>query len=146
MGAQENIKLVQELQAAFRARDEERYLSFWSDSALSRVAGVPRALGGVTQGKEQRRENLRNAPQPQPGAEPRVHTIFADDKHVCVVQRVSGNFSGNQFFKGSGRPFTTYECIVYDIENGRIAASTTYMNFLDVYVQAGLVELSKLTA
>lgn len=143
MGAQENIKLVEDMRAAARSRDEQRYLSFWADDAISRTAGVPRALGGVIQGKDARRENFRNLPPPN--GETRVQTVFADDKHVCLVDRLTGPFNGNQFFKGSGKPFTTYQCIVYDVEGGRIRSSTLYMNFLDVYVQAGLVNVGQLT-
>ena len=144
MGAQENIKLVQDMNAADRARDEERYLSFWADDATTRFTGVPRALGGLTQGKAQIRENFRNAQPPFP--EPQVRTIFADDKHVCVVARVTGKYNGTAFFKGTGQPYTIYSCIVYEIEGGRIKSSTNYMNLLDMYVQVGLVDVSKLTA
>jgi len=143
MGAQENIKLVEDMRAAAQARDEQRYLSFWADDAISRTAGVPRAMGGVTQGSEERRENFRSNQAPG-NAETRVQTIFADDRHVCLVQRVTAPFNGTQFFKGSGKPFTTYECLIYDIEGGRIKGSTAYMNFLDVYVQAGLVDVRSL--
>jgi hypothetical protein len=34
---------------------------------------------------------------------------------------------------------------VYDIENGRVAGSTTYVNWLDPYVQVGLVDGASLT-
>lgn len=144
MGAQDNIKVVQELQQAFRDRDEKRYGELYAEDAVIRVAGVPRALGGVTQGREQILSNFRQ--QAQPAGQAEVRSIFADDSHVCAVMKVSGPFSGNQHFRGSGKPFTTYECIVYGLEGGRVRDQTVYMNFLDVYVQAGLVPLSSLTA
>jgi hypothetical protein len=34
---------------------------------------------------------------------------------------------------------------LYDIENGRLAASTTCVNWLDPYVQVGLVDGASLT-
>lgn len=143
MGAKENVKLVQDMIAANRARDEERYLSFFTDDVTFRAAGVPRALGGV-QGKDQVRENFRSA---QPSGEgPTIRNVFADDSHVCLEERVTANFSGTRFFKGSGKPYTTYQCVVYEIAGGKIKSSTAYINFLDVYVQAGMVDLSKLTA
>ncbi len=143
MGAQENIKTVQELVQAVRDRDEARYVQLFTEDAVIRVAGVPRALGGVSQGREQILANLR---QLGPAGQAEIRSIFADDNQVCAVMKVSGPFTGNQYFKGSERPFSTYECIVYGLEGGRIKEQTVYMNFLDVYVQAGLVPLDSLTA
>jgi hypothetical protein len=129
MGAQENIKVIQELMQAWRDRDEKRYSELFTEDAVMRVAGVPRALGGVTQGRQQILANFRQLGPPE--GETEVRTIFADDSHVCVVQKISGPFTGTQYFRGSGKSFTTYEC---------------FMNFLDVYVQAGLVSLDPLLA
>ena len=144
MGSQENIKVVQELMQAFRNRDEKRYGELLAEDAVVRVAGVPRALGGVIQGREQILANFRQ--QAPAGGEVELRSIFADDNHVCAVQKISGPFSGNQYFRGSDRPFSTYEAIIYELAGGRIREQTVYMNFLDVYVQAGLVPLSSLTA
>src|SRR3990172_7045931 len=109
MGAQDNIKVIEQLQQAFRDRDEKRYGELFTEDAD-------------------------------------IRTVFADDDHVCAVMKVSGPFAGNQYFRGSDRPFSTYECVVYGLDGGRIREQTVYMNFLDVYVQAGLVPLSSLTA
>ena len=144
MGSQENIKVVQEAMQAFRNRDEKRYGELLAEDAVVRVAGVPRALGGVIQGREQILANFRQ--QAPAGGEVELRSIFADDNHVCAVQKVSGPFAGNQHFRGSGKPFSTYEALVYELEGGRVKEQTVYMNFLDVYVQAGLVPLSSLTA
>src|SRR3990170_8244356 len=144
MGAQENIRIVQELMQAFRRRDEKRYGQLLAEDAVIRVAGVPRALGGVTQGREQILANFRQ--QTPPAGEVELRSIFADENHVCAVQKISGPFSGNQYFRGSDRPFSTYEAIVYELAGGRIREQTVYMNFLDVYVQARLVPPRSLTA
>lgn len=144
MGSKENIKVVQDLIQAFRDRDEKRYSELLADDAVIRVAGVPRALGGVTQGREQILANMRQQDAPQGDAE--IRSIFADDSHVCAIMKVSGPFAGNQYFRGSGKPFSTYEAMVYELEGGRVREQTVYMNFLDVYVQAGLVPLNTLTA
>lgn len=144
MGSKENIKVVQNLIQAFRDRDEKRYSELLADDAVIRVAGVPRALGGVTQGREQILANMRQQDAPQGDAE--IRSIFADDNHVCAIMKVSGPFAGNQYFRGSGKPFSTYEAMVYELDGGRVREQTIYMNFLDVYVQAGLVPLNTLTA
>ncbi|MCH7577628.1 MAG: nuclear transport factor 2 family protein [Chloroflexi bacterium] len=143
MGSQENIKVVQDLIQANRDRDEARLSQLLTEDAVIRVAGVPRALGGVTQGRDQILANLR---EQGPAGQAEIRSIFADDNNVCAVLKVSGPFTGSQHFRGSDRPFSTYECIVYGLDGGRIKDQTVYMNFLDVYVQAGLVPLNSLTA
>ena len=144
MGSQENIKVVQQLQQASRDRDEKRYCELFTEDAVIRVAGVPRALGGVTQGREQILASFRQL-GPPPG-EAELRSIFADEDSVCAVMKVSGPFTGNQYFRGNDRPFSTYGAVIYELAGGRIREQTVYMNFLDVYVQAGLVPLSSLTA
>ena len=142
MGSQENIKVVQDLIQANRDRDEARLSQLLTEDAVIRVAGVPRALGGVTQGRDQILANLR---EQGPAGQAEIRSIFADDNNVCAVLKVSGPFTGSQHVRGSDRPFSTYECIVYGLDGGRIKDQTVYMNFLDVYVQAGLVPLNSLT-
>ena len=51
-----------------------------------------------------------------------------------------------QFFRGNDRRFTTYQCIVYRIDGGRIQEQVSYANWMDVYVQTGLVDLATLIA
>lgn len=144
MAAQENIRIVRDYMQAVRDRDERRMGDILADHAVVRVAGVPRALGGVVQGREQILQNFRQQPPPQGEADTR--TIFADDTHVCAVQRVSASFDGSEHFKGTGKPYTTYQAAVYTLAGGRIEEQTLYINFLDVYVQAGVIGLDSLRA
>ncbi len=143
MGSQENIKTVQNLIQAGRDRDEARLGQLLTEDAVIRVAGVPRALGGVTQGRDQILANLR---EQGPAGQAEIRSIFADENSVCAVMKVSGPFEGTEQFRGTGKPFSTYQCTVYGLKGGRVREQTTYMNFLDVYVQAGLVPLDTLTA
>lgn len=144
MGAQENIRLVQDLMQAARRRDARKYGEFFSEDASIRVAGVPHTLGGLTRGREQILANF--AQQTGPAGQADIRSMFADENHVCAIVKVSNNFNGTQYFRGTGKPFSTYECVVYDIENGRVKGQTVYMNFLDVYVQAGLIPIDLLLA
>ncbi len=83
MGSQENIKVVKDLIQATRDRDEARLSQLLTEDAAIRVAGVPRALGGVTQGRDQILQNFRE--QGPPPGEVEVRSIFADDNNVCAV-------------------------------------------------------------
>jgi ketosteroid isomerase-like protein len=72
--------------------------------------------------------------------------MFGDGEHVCVVGKVNAErFPGNDFLRGVDLPYSTYECVVYRIADGKVAESTTYLNWLDPYVQVGLVDPSTLT-
>ena len=72
--------------------------------------------------------------------------MFGDDKHVCLVGKVTAErFIGSQHLRGADQPYSTYECVVYRIADGKVAESTAYVNWLDPYVQLGLVDVSTLT-
>jgi len=74
-----------------------------------------------------------------------IKQIFGDDEHV--VGKVSAErFVGSRYLRGAERPYSTYECIVYRIADGKVAESTAYINWLDPYVQVGLVDVSTLTS
>jgi hypothetical protein len=75
-----------------------------------------------------------------------VKQMFGDDEHVCVVGKVTAvSFLGSQHLQGAERPYSTYECIVYRIADGKMAESTAYIDWLDPYVQVGLVDVGTLT-
>lgn len=146
MGAQENLKIPEAMLAAGERRDAATYGALFTEDATYRVAGVPRALGGVLQGRQQIVANVEEGwRQGNPPGEARITNVFADDQHVCWEERISDNFTGTRFFRGTGQPFTSYFCFVATIEDGRIRELREYVNFLDVYVQAGLVSLESLT-
>lgn len=127
---------------AIRVRDESRYAAAYAEDAVVRMAGVPRALGGVLEGRESIVNDFRDeVPQSF-----EVRLMFADDTHVCVVAKRSSALKETQFFRGNDRRFTTYQCIVYRIDGGRIQEQVSYANWMDVYVQTGVVDLATLIA
>ena len=143
MGAKENVELVEELQQAARDLDFDRYGQLIAEDATFRAAGVPNALGGVLSGRGAIVDQLRRTA----GASRfEVKQVFGDDEYVCLVGKVSADrFLGSQHLREADRPYSTYECIVYRIANGKVAESTAYVNWLDPYVQLGLVDVSTLT-
>ena len=146
MGAKENLELIEQVQQANRDRDYDRYGALLADDAVLRMAGVPAGMGGVTKGRQAIIDQFRAMAGGAGGAF-QVKQMFADDEHVCVVGKVTAErFPGNQFLKGADRPYATYECIVYQIAGGKVAEQTTYLNWLDPYVQVGLVDASAFTA
>lgn len=143
MGAKENLELVEELRQAARDQDFDRYGSFLAEDAVFRMAGVPGSMGGVTKGRQAVVDQFRQ--MSGGGGTFEVKETFADDHHVCVVGKLtSSRFPGNQYLRSAERPFSTYECIVYRIADGKVAESTSYVNWLDPYVQTGLVEVRSL--
>ena len=144
MGAKENLALVERLQEATRQRDFDTYRSLLADDAVFRMAGVPSALGGTTRGADAVAANNRQATG---DGTFEVKDMFADDRHVCVIGKItSTSFPGNAFLKGADKSFSTYECVVYRIADGKIQEATNYVNWLDPYVQVGLVDVGALTS
>ena len=143
MGAKANLELIEQFLQAARDQDVERYGQLLADDATFRAAGVPAGLGGVLHGREAIVEQLRRIA----GASRfEIKHMFGDDQNVCVVGKVTAErFAGSVYLKGADRPYTTYECIVYRIADGKVAESTAYVNWLDPYVQMGLVDASTLT-
>ena len=143
MGAKENMALIEELQQAARDLDFDRYGQLIAEDATFRAAGVPVALGGVLSGRDAIVEQLRRTAG---AGRFEGKEMFGDDEHVCLVGKVTAErFLGSQHLRGADLPYSTYECIVYRIANGRVAESTAYVNWLDPYVQVGLVDVSTLT-
>jgi ketosteroid isomerase-like protein len=143
MGAKENLELIDELRQAAGEQDFDRYGSLLTEDAVFRMAGVPGALGGVTRGRQAILEQIR---QMSTEGNFEVKEMFGDDRHVCVVGKLSAErFAGNQYLRSADRPYSTYECIIYRIADGKVAESTSYVNWLDPYVQTGLVDVTTLT-
>lgn len=143
MGAKQNLELVEDLQQAARDRAFDHYGELLAEDAVFRMAGVPASMGGVVTGRDAIVDQLRQAAA---DTSLEIKEMFGDDRHVCVVGKVAAErFPGNEHLRGADQPYTTYECVVYDIESGRVARSTTYVNWLDPYVQVGLVDGASLT-
>jgi ketosteroid isomerase-like protein len=143
MGAKENLELVEELRQAARDQDFNRYGSLLAEDVVFRMAGVPGSLGGVTKGRQAIVDQMR---QLSPAGSFEVKEIFGDDHHVCVVGKMTADrFPGNQYLRSAERPYSTYQCTIYRITDGKVAESISYVNWLDAYVQAGLVDVKTLT-
>jgi ketosteroid isomerase-like protein len=141
MGAKENLELIDELRQAARDQDFDQYGSLLTEDAVFRMAGVPGALGGVTKGRQAIVDQIRQ----MSGGNFEVREMFGDDRHVCVVGKLSADrFPGNQYLRSADQPYSTYECIIYRIADGKVAESTSYVNWLDAYVQTGLVDVTSL--
>jgi hypothetical protein len=85
----------------------------------------------------------RDGSQGEPGGHCReVKDRFADDEHVCVIGKLNSQWSGNDYLRGAEKPFSTYQCMVYRIVDGRVTEVTSSINWLDAYVQVGLVDPS----
>lgn len=138
------VEVVRAFLEAGQNQDVDRQGELLADDVTFRAAGVPRDLGGVNKGKDVILQQMRSN---APGGTFELREIFGDENNVCVVGKVSAErFPGNQFLRGSDRPYTTFECIVFHVEGGKITEETAYINWLDPYVQTGLVNVKDLAA
>jgi ketosteroid isomerase-like protein len=140
VGANEQFQVVNEVLAAVAAADAERAAALYNEDAVMRMAGVPRPFGGVIEGRGAIVQDIaQRAPTTLD-----VRLVFGDHGHVCVVAKRSGTLASTQTFRGNDEPFSTYECVVFRLEDGRVAEQTTYVNWLDAYVQTGMLDLAPL--
>jgi hypothetical protein len=142
MSFESNRATIEGLLAATRGRDETTFAAAYRDDAVVRQSGVPESIGGVLRGRTAIVENFRR----QDPATVDVRLIFGDDTHVCVVGRLSGIMTGTEKLKGNNQPFTSYECAVYTFRSGLIDQQLMFVNWLDPYVQVGIVDIASLTA
>jgi ketosteroid isomerase-like protein len=143
MESKASLELIEELQEAAHDQDFDRYGALLADDVSYRMAGVPAAMGGVTTGRQAIVDQFK---QNAGVSRFEIKRMFGDGENVCVVGKVTAErFTGNGFLRPAELPFSTYECVVYRIADGKVAESTAYVNWLDPYVQVGLVDASSLT-
>ena len=132
--------VVESLFAAVARGDTAAAGECYAEDAVVRMAGVPRHLGGVVEGREAITVDIAQ----RPTSTLEVRHVFADGDNVCAVVKRSGPLAATQMFRGSAGEFTTYECVVFTLDERRVKEQTTYVNWLDAYVQAGLIDLAPL--
>jgi ketosteroid isomerase-like protein len=132
--------VINELLAAVAAGDAERARDLYAENATVRMAGVPSHLGGVVEGRDAIVADVARRPKSSLD----VRLVFGDGQHACAVVKRTSTVPATETFRGSSNEFTTYECVVFRLADGRVNEQTTYVNWLDAYVQAGLVDLGAL--
>ena len=144
MGAKQNLEAVEELRQCARDGDWAHVADLLTEGTVMRIAGVPRGLGGVVEGRDAVLATMRA--NSDAGGTLEVRDMFGDDNHVCVVGKLTASdFPGNQFLRSSDEPFTTWQANIYRFDHGRIAETTMYCNWLDVYAQTGIIDVAQLT-
>lgn len=144
MGAKQNVAVVEQLQEAQRSRDWAAYAALLADDCVFRMAGVPAALGGTTKGKDAVRAFFESGPA---NTKVDIRQVIADDNNVVVIQKLSASsFPGSEVFKSADSPYSTYECVVYRLANNKVVESTAYVNWADVYVQTGVLDVGAFLA
>jgi ketosteroid isomerase-like protein len=139
-GLEGNLDLVRRLHKAIADRDEDTFSSFYAEKAVQRVAGVPRELGGLVEGRDEIAQNLSRHDLEWYD----IKQLIGDENSVCLIARLSGVAAGSAHFTGNMRPYTTYVCVVDRIEDGKIVEETNYANWMSVYVQTGMMDVKKL--
>ena len=141
MGSKESIDVVMQLDDALRERDFARMHELFAEDAVTRMAGMPASLGGACKGRDTILDYLRHAPR----GPFEVRGVFGDDENVCVTGKWNvKTFPGRGMLRGGDQGFTTWEADIYRVRNGRIVEAVSYLNWLDAYVQMGMVDIGKL--
>ena len=130
-------RIINELLTAVASGDGQRAAGLYAEDRTVRMAGVPRALGGLVEGRDRIVDDIAQ----RPPSTLDVRLIFGDNEHSCAVVKRTGTVTTTATFKGSNSQFTSYECVLFRFEDGRVKEQTTYINWLDAYVQTGLIDL-----
>ena len=141
MGAHESIEVVRRMLTAARTRDAAGFIACFTEDAVLRQAGVPSTVGGMIQGRGAILDGFHAGRHLEFYREAEVRQIFADESgNVCVVRRVHAPRSaGSAFIRAGDRSYTTHDCAVYRVEGGCIRAGTLYCNWVDVFIQSGVL-------
>lgn len=144
MTAKQNLETIERAQEAMRAGDLDAAAACYREDAVLRMAGVPAALGGRIEGRDAIRAFFATSTGTGDVEE---RDRIADDTHVCLINKLRGSqFTGNDALQGKDAPFSTLQCVVYRFDGGgQIAESTMFVNWMDVYTQTGLIDLTGLT-
>jgi ketosteroid isomerase-like protein len=141
MGSKESIDVVMQLQTALRERDFARMHELFAADAVTRMAGMPGSLGGACRGRETILDYLHHAPR----GPFEVRGVFGDDENVCVTGKWHvKTFPGRGVLRAGDQGFTTWEADIYKVRDGQIIEAVSYINWLDAYVQMGMVDIANL--
>lgn len=134
---------MMQLQAAMKERDFDRMEQLFAEDAITRMAGMARSLGGALEGRAAILDYLRHAPR----GPFEMRNVFGDDENVCVTGKWHvTSFPGRGLLRSGDRGFTTWEADIYRVRDGKILEATSYINWLDAYVQMGIVDFGSLVA
>ncbi len=143
MAGKSAVDVVMELQTAMRERDFARMRELFAADAVTRMAGMPRAIGGACEGREAILQYLGVAPR----GPFEVRGVFSDEENVCVTGKWHVHtFPGRGILRAGDQGFTTWEADIYRVRDGQIVEAVSYINWLDAYVQMGIVDLASLGA
>lgn len=139
-----SIQVVEKLYRVLHDHDWDELSRMVSDDAVFSMAGLPRELGGVLEGRDAIIPAIAALNQ-APGGSFTIHRMFGNEEDVCVLGEWSvPSFPGTELLRGSDQGFTTAECDVYRIKGGHLVEAVSYVNWLHAYVQMGLIDVAAL--
>ena len=142
MSAKQTLELVERLTDAKARHDMETYAAGLAEDAVFEMAGVPESMGGVLRGRD---AIIREFERTKGMSRWETYDMFGDDSRVCVVGKTTVEHSaGTDTIRPSERGYTTDECVVYWVENGKVVRFKAYINWLHAHVQSGLIDLATL--
>ncbi len=141
MTVEENIRVSEDLMAAFNARDWDRFAESYAESVVFHTPTNPEPVKGRAALVEQVQEDFAN---PFPDA--RVEDIRTFGQGDWVAMEFTGTGTNTGPLKGPGGetiPATNKSaripfCIVSKLEGGKITESHQYLDLVGLMAQLGL--------
>jgi ketosteroid isomerase-like protein len=139
VSVESNLELVRGLIRAVDSKDWERVPTFFTESAIFSVPGAPGVSVTVKGIVEARRADAVAFPD----TKREIVRAFGEGDDVCVeiletATHMGPVEHGGAIFPPTGRQYRLRECVVYRIQNGKIAEAHVYYDPLEHMSQLGL--------
>jgi steroid delta-isomerase-like uncharacterized protein len=121
---------------AFKARDLDTAVSYWSEDGVEEVIPV-----GILRGRDEIRENIRATYAGAPDLEVMLERVVADEGHAVIQWRGSGTFTGEPFngIEPNGRRIEMRVVELMEVEDGQIVRNTIYYDGAGFARQIGMM-------
>ncbi len=140
MGVEENLKTVEQRQAAANAKEWDRYLDLYAESTVLMAAGSPEPI----KGKEGHRQWITGLSSAFPDMKGTIQNSFGQGDWVAVEEELVGTHTGTLVNpNGADIPATNksiqlHVSSVFKFEGGKITEQHTYFDNLAFMAQLGL--------
>jgi steroid delta-isomerase-like uncharacterized protein len=127
---------VRGLVDAISRRDLEAYGQHWSEDGVEDMVPV-----GVLRGRDALVRNLADLFAAVPDLETTLVRLIPGEREAMAEMRMRGTFSGAAFqgIEPTGKQVEIRLCEVFEIEDGKVAASTTYYDGASFARQVGML-------
>lgn len=127
---------VRGLVNAIAARDPRAYAEHWSEDGVEDIVAM-----GVLRGRDALVRNLTDLFAAVPDLETTLVRLIPGEREAMAEMRMQGTFDGAPFqgIEPTGKQVELRLCEVFEVEDGKVVASTTYYDGASFARQVGML-------